>query len=537
MKEKHKLVLIIVIATLIRCFVATTIGLGNDEVYYLTYAQHLQWNYFDHPPMVALLIRLTTFNLSFTNALFVRLGAIIFGAINTYLIYVICKGIKNEKAALIASLLYTGSLYSSIIAGVFILPDSPQLFFWLISVHFLIQIVSDTTNHKKQNYNLLLFGLFSGLCIMSKIHGVFLWAGFGLYILCYRRDLLRNGSLYLAVLITVLIISPILIWNIENHFITYTYHSQRVTIKKEINPSSFFREFLGGVFYNNPINYFLIVCSLIAAWKNKIDMAKPVKRLLLLLSLPLIVLLLFISIYRDTLPHWSGPAFVTLLILASCYISNETHIKEKFSSDEIKKWVPDNQNLNTFSEEIEKNTNSLLKKLVYSSCLLISTIVFSGIILINFYPGTIGNKDEKSLGKKDFTLDMYNWEFYKNEFEKVRDNDIQSGRTKTTFILNNKWFPGAHIDNYIAQPLGLDFIALGKLEDIHTYAWLNSYRKQLKIGDDAYFITVSNSFSDPKELYKKSFKKINSPVIIKQFRNKKPTRNMLVYLLQDYSGE
>ncbi|WP_281323649.1 glycosyltransferase family 39 protein [Flavobacterium sp. IMCC34518] len=511
MQEKQQLVLIITIATFVRCIIALSIGLGNDEVYYLTYAQHLQWNYFDHPPMVALLIRLTTFNLHFTNGLFVRLGAIIFGAINTYLIYDICKGIKNKKAGIIASLLYTGSLYSSIIAGVFILPDSPQLFFWLISVYFLIQIVSEQANQTKINYSLISFGLFSGLCIMSKIHGVFLWGGFGLYILCYKRDLLKNDYLYLGLVITLLLISPILIWNVENHFITYTYHSQRVTISRGINPSSFFREFLGGVFYNNPINYFLIIISLIVVWKNKIDIEKSIKKLLLFLSLPLITILLILSLFRDTLPHWSGPAFVTLLILASCHISDEI--------------------------ERVKKTNSRMKKLVYSSCILILTIALSGILIINFYPGTIGKKDEKSLGKKDFTLDMYDWKFFKTEFKKIRDKDLQSGLTKTTFILNNKWFPGAHIDNYIAQPLGFDFIALGKLEDIHTYAWLNTYRKHLKTGDDAYFITVSNSFSDPKELYQKSFNKINAPIVIKQFRNKKPTRNMLVYLLQDYTGE
>jgi hypothetical protein len=511
MQEKQQLVLIITIATLVRCIIAMSIGLGNDEVYYLTYAQHLQWNYFDHPPMVALLIRLTTFNLHFTNELFVRLGAIIFGAINTYLIYGITKGIKNKKAGIIASLLYTGSLYSSIIAGVFILPDSPQLFFWLISVYFLIQIISEQANQKKITYSLISFGIFSGLCIMSKIHGIFLWGGFGLYVLCYKRDLLKNGYLYLALLITLLLISPILIWNVENHFITYTYHSQRVTIRSGINPSSFFREFLGGVFYNNPINYFLILVALIAVWKNKIDIEKSVKRLLLFLGLPLIMLLLILSFFRDTLPHWSGPAFVTLLILASCYILDEI--------------------------ERVKSTNSRMKKLVYSSCILVLTIALSGMLIINHYPGTIGKKDESSLGKKDFTLDMYDWNFFKTEFKKVRNKDQQSGLTKTTFILNNKWFPGAHIDNYIAQPLGLDFIALGKLEDIHTYAWLNTYRKQLKIGDDAYFITVTNSFSDPKDLYQKSFKKINAPVVIKQFRNNKPTRNMLVYLLQNYTGE
>ncbi|MFC6876861.1 DNA polymerase III subunit gamma/tau [Flavobacterium myungsuense] len=39
--------------------------------------------------------------------------------------------------------------------------------------------------------------------------------------------------------------------------------------------------------------------------------------------------------------------------------SSETHLKKSFSSDEIKKWVPDNQNLNTFSEETKVSALSL----------------------------------------------------------------------------------------------------------------------------------------------------------------------------------
>jgi 4-amino-4-deoxy-L-arabinose transferase-like glycosyltransferase len=511
MTEKHKLFLLILIATLVRGIIASTIGLGNDEVYYLTYAQHLQWNYFDHPPMVALLIRLTTLNLFFTNELSIRLGSIILAAVNTYLIYTICKNIKNEKAGFIAALLFSGSFYSSIIAGVFIMPDSPQLFFWMLCIALLIKIVSATKTDTNLNYNLLLFGLVAGLCIMSKVHGVFLWFGFGLYILCYKRTLLANGYLYLAVLITLLIISPVLIWNINNHFITYTFHSKRVSITSGFNPSSFFREFFGGVFYNNPINYFLIIIALIGLWKNKLNISAPIKRILLLLSIPLIFLLLFVSLFRDTLPHWSGPAFSALIILTACYIAAE---------------VP-----------TLKNTNLRLHKLAVSSCIFILAITIFGILLINYFPGTIGDKKEKSFGKGDVTLDMYHWNFFKNEFEKIYKKDIQSGKTTTTFIINNKWFPGAHIDNYIAQPLHLDFIAVGKLEDIHTYEWLNKYRQKLKYGDDAYFITVSNNFSDPQEQYKMMFEKINTPVIIRQFRNKKQVRNMLVYLLEGYKAK
>jgi Dolichyl-phosphate-mannose-protein mannosyltransferase len=507
MTEKNKTLWLIFVATLVRCIIAMTIGLGNDEVYYLTYAQHLQWNYFDHPPMVAFLIRLSTFNLFFTSAFFVRLGAIILAGVNTYLIYDIGKRINNEKTGFIAALLFTSSIYSSIIAGVFIMPDSPQLFFWILSILLLVKIVS-IDESKKINFNLLYFGLASGLCIMSKVHGVFLWFGFVFYILFFKRSLLTNLYLYLALLISLCIISPILIWNINNNFITYTFHSQRVIINNGINPTSFLRESIGGILYNNPINYLLIITAMLSIFKNKIVILLQFKQLLLLLSLPLIVILLFISLFRDTLPHWSGPAFVALILLLACYIVNK-----------------------------KKKKRLSLFKTVIASGIFIFTTAISGIVVINYYPGTIGNTNEKSLGEGDITLDMYNWDFFKSEFNKVYFKNFKSKKTTTTFIINNRWFPGAHIDNYIAQPLHLDFVAIGNLDDIHTYEWLNQYRKKLKLGDDAYFITVSNNFTNPNDLYKSLFKKISEPITIKQFRNHKPVRNMYVYLMKEYQGE
>lgn len=498
---KNKIRSLIIIATIIRCIIAITIDLGNDEVYYVIYARHLQWNYFDHPPMVALLIKLTTLNLLLTSDFFIRLGPIFLAAVNTYLIYTISKKIKNEKSGLIAALLYTSSIYSSVIAGIFIMPDAPQLFFWICSLHFLTTITNSSEKSKTLNKNLLLFGLCAGLCIMSKLHGVFLWFGFGLYILLYNRSLLLNKYLYLSVLITILIISPILIWNIENDWITYSFHSNRVTINNGINPSSFLREFIGGALYNNPINYFLIGSVLVALWKDKINLKVAYTRLLLLQSLPLLLVLLFVSLFRDTLPHWSGPGFTALILLTSCYLSD---IKTKLS-----------------------------KVVVYAIYLIVGACLI-GIMAINFYPGTLGAKNEAKLGQGDVTLDMYDWDYFKTEFDKMHQNDLARAQTKTNFIINNKWFPAAHIDNYIAQPLKMDFVAIGKLEDIHTYHWLNQYRKPLHKGDDAYFITASNNYSDPNVIYASQFEKINKPRIIKQYRSGKEVRNLYVYLLQVY---
>ncbi len=87
MKEsyyKHVL-LLIVITSIFRLIGATFLELGNDEVYYWTYSQHLQWNYFDHPPMVALWIRFFTANLTLQQfEVFVRLGSIVACAIGTF---------------------------------------------------------------------------------------------------------------------------------------------------------------------------------------------------------------------------------------------------------------------------------------------------------------------------------------------------------------------------------------------------------------------------------------------------------------------
>src|SRR4249920_2290635 len=101
--------------------VAASLELGNDEVYYQAYAIHLQWNYFDHPPLVAFLIRLSTLNLFFHQEFFTRLGSIICAAMGTWIIYRTGTILKNQRTGWIAAFLYNTSFYSSVIAGTFIL--------------------------------------------------------------------------------------------------------------------------------------------------------------------------------------------------------------------------------------------------------------------------------------------------------------------------------------------------------------------------------------------------------------------------------
>src|SRR6476659_5443769 len=231
-RNENLIYYIIVIGTLIRCIIAANVELGNDEVYYWTYALHLKTSYFDHPPLVGLLIRIFTFDLHFNQEIFIRLTAIIGSATNTWLIYKLLYKIKNRQTGIYAALFYNGCVYTSIISGLFILPDSPQVVFWLLSIFLLIKVF---ILNERQNLNIILFGLAAGLCTLSKIHGLYLWFAAGMYILLFERKWIFNKYLWLAILTTALLICPIFYWNYQNNFITYNYHSQRVVANTGIH--------------------------------------------------------------------------------------------------------------------------------------------------------------------------------------------------------------------------------------------------------------------------------------------------------------
>ena len=150
------LILLLSISALLRGVLASVIEFGNDEVYYWTYALYPDWSHFDHPPMVGFMMQLFSCNLLFTSEFFLRLSSVIFMTINTYLVFLIGKQVKNEQTGFYAALLYTASIYAFVITGIFILPDTPLSIFTFLAV---LQFIRYFQNEK--NKHLILAGLFS----------------------------------------------------------------------------------------------------------------------------------------------------------------------------------------------------------------------------------------------------------------------------------------------------------------------------------------------------------------------------------------
>lgn len=503
--NKHPVTALVVVFTIIRLLIANLINLGNDEVYYFTYAVLPDWNHFDHPPLVGIFIRIFTFNLHCNSEVFVRMPGVVAAAINSWLIARCGSLIKSRNTGLIAALLYNTSVYTSILSGIFILPDSVQLTFWLAALHAMLRCIKATGLSDIRRY-LLLTGLFIGLATMSKVHGVFLWFGFLGLIVSDRRGLLKSPYLYLSIAITALLASPILFWNISNDFITWRFHSERVTVSDGgINIKSFFRTTIGQVLYANPFQVviFIFTGKAIARGLSVADAASVA--LLYWCSLPIIACTMLVSLFRDTLPHWSGPGFLGLMLLGAAWA-------DKF---------------------IFPTLNNLPKKLLNGSVGLILFVFTVGPILIRSYPGMMSAKPFPHTGAGDATLDITGWEQLLPAFEKLRNDDIASGRMQRDApMVVHKWFPGSHIYYHVAYPLGMRTVGVGKLEDLHQFAWLNQLYGQVTAGSDAWYISPSNNFNDPAELFAGQFERFEKAGTITQRRNGRVARYWFVYRLR-----
>lgn len=488
---KKKLLYLIIISTIVRAFLATFLELGNDEVYYRIFGLFPHWSYFDHSPMVAWLVWLTTLGASDVSEFFVRLGPIVIGAVNTYIVYSITNKIANERAAFFASLLYTGSIYCSVIVGTFIMPDTPMSLFWLLTLNVLISFLPPETkfSHKK----MLLTGLLIGLAMLSKYTGAYLWSAIGIYILIFNRKIFAKWSLYLSAAISFVVFLPVILWNVEYDFISFTFHSERIEAQNSINLLYFGRELLGSIFYNNPINFVVVILALFGIKDLSRGLSRSRIWFLVIFSVPMILMFLSISLMRETLPHWSAPAYFALIVLAGVYLSQ-------------KKWG---------------------QKVAFSSPLFLVVILVLGFVQIKTGAIRLDDSDNYNLGKHDFTLDMYGWEQGGQKFNQLRLNDTIM--PKDAVLFNFTWDAAAHIDNYFALPYGLQTVAIGELESTHYWEWINRKRDCLNTGDSLYLIVSSRLTLDPKEIYGDQFEEIMPADTIKIDRLGKHTMNFYVY--------
>tara|TARA_R110001592_G_scaffold184963_1_gene428849 strand:+ start:3757 stop:5430 length:1674 start_codon:yes stop_codon:yes gene_type:complete len=183
-----------------------------DEAYYWYYSQNMAWGYFDHPPMVALLIKISSY--FFNGELGVRFMSCVLSAINIILLWLMIDNPKkNDYIKHFFVLIFSMTLLNAY--GFFTLPDTPLLFFtscFLLTYKHFIKIPNAGLS--------VLLGIFMAALMYSKYHAVLVI----FFVLLSNLKLVRNKYAWLAVLVALISYAPHFYWLYENNLVSIKYH-------------------------------------------------------------------------------------------------------------------------------------------------------------------------------------------------------------------------------------------------------------------------------------------------------------------------
>ena len=495
-KERKYLWLIAGASLLIRALFAAFTELSNDESLYRIFALFPAMSYYAHPPMVAWLARLTTFGAEIIPEFFVRLSSVIIGTVNTLLVFKIAKRLTgSEKAGLAAVLIYTASVYATVFIGIALLPDGMLSLCWLLSLDLMLILARDPQLKESRKGSLLMLamGLTIGIGLLSKYTAIYLGVTWVLYVILYDRTWFKKWSFWGAIVLCFALFSPVIIWNAGHSFTSIANQSSRLLSFKEILWWSPFRELGGNLAYQNPLNWIVFAFSIVFFLKNKERIERPVLRLLLLSSLPMILFFFIASFTQPTLPHWSAPAYFGLIILSALFL------------DQLKGGM----------------------KVAVWSCSVLAVLLILVGIEIKYEPFPIPRDTAAAdIGRDDITLDMYGWKQGGKAFAEIYRKDVAEGVMRAdSKILNDIWYEGAHLDNYFALPLGLKQITFDNLD----YQDISEARGGIVPGDDLYFISSSRTYVTPYESYSGGGNVIQEPETIEINNLSHNEENKLTY--------
>ena len=188
--------------------------LNSDEAYYWMYSRNLDWGYFDHPPMIALMIKAGYFLIQ--NELGVRLMVVFSQLVSFYLVWcLIDSDLKKKKENVLLLILIICSLPVFNIYGFIATPDSPLLLFTAL---FLFVYKRFEQNNRWRDTVFL--GIVMAATMYSKYHGSLLI----LLVIFSNLKLLRNPKFYFAAFLALLLFLPHIYWQYSNGFPSLKYH-------------------------------------------------------------------------------------------------------------------------------------------------------------------------------------------------------------------------------------------------------------------------------------------------------------------------
>ena len=317
----RKVLWLIAIMTLVRVATAAAMGLGMDESYTTAISRDLHLSYFDHPPLHQWIAHGA--GELFGYGRWVRLPFIALFAGSTWLMYRLGARLFGEAAGWWAALALNFAAFFSVAAGEWVLPDGPLVFFELGAALTLARLLFPQAGEGEKPWALWLgFAAWIGLAALSKYQAVTVGLGLALAILILPegRRRLAHPAPYAAKLMALLIISPVIIWNAQHQWISFTFQAGRGAAR-HFDPAGLLTALVAQAGLLTPWVAVPLAWAVVKGFRSRDAKAAY----LLIAAAPTLVLFNLLPLVgAKVLPHWPMPGWLLLFPLLGAALAQST---------------------------------------------------------------------------------------------------------------------------------------------------------------------------------------------------------------------
>ncbi|MDR1940847.1 MAG: glycosyltransferase family 39 protein [Endomicrobium sp.] len=478
-------------------------GLTVDEAHYWVYTKFLSLSYFDHPPLIAYIIKISSE--IFGNTPFgVRFPAVVIFFLASWIFYICVKKLYNERTAFFGVLFLNVLPVFSFLGSVISIPDSPLALFWILS--FLIFIVIIETKNRNLWY---LFGITSGFALLSKYNAVMIAVGAILFLILSpkHRFWFKEKRFWFSLIIMFAIFIPVIAWNIENNFASFGFQLKHGfgSVIPKLSFTYFGRAIGAQAGYVSPLIFPLFLAAAYFCIKEAFIKKDKTALLIACFCLPTLILFNGVALFNEILPHWPAMGYLILAIYTTRMILDFWD----------KKWF----------------RNYVKAALAFTIFILILApvhIIYKVVPIEKFLPQQQAQKIKHGVSEAeriDVTNDLYGWEEVGNEIRRILAKYPPKSKP---FLFTHKSYLASQLA--FAVPEQRIFCLSSKID---AYDIWQRNLKPLK-NKNAIFICSDFFYFDPQE-YGGAFKTYSQTEEFAVYRNGKKIRNFFFTQCQDFN--
>ncbi len=296
---------------LVRLAVAAFTPLTFDEAYYWTWSKHLAGGYYDHPPMVALVIRAGTMIAGDTE-FGVRLISILLAMPMSWAVYRTALILFDNALVAAMSAIFLNVTLMASVGTMIVTPDAPLMVASAFVLYFLAKVYETG-----KGVWWLGVGVAVGCALLSKYTALFFGAEILLWLVMVKglRRWFASPWLYLAGIVAFLVFSPTILWNADHQWVSFIKQLGRariggITLKYlgEMIPTQFA--------FATPLVFILGVFGL-AALARRGSASDPARGLISASFWVIFIYFIWHALHDRVEANWLGPIYPAFAIAAA----------------------------------------------------------------------------------------------------------------------------------------------------------------------------------------------------------------------------